>query len=566
MNFSEMQYVRPDIEKLSSQCIAAAEAFSAAKSFEEAEKALLERDRIIKSWATQTSLAYIRHTVDTNDSFYTAEDDYINEVSPQAEEMFQKISESMLKCKFRPELEEKYGALMFRNIEISLKTFSPAIIPDMQEENRLTSEYQNLIASAQIDFDGKKLTLSQMSPYKTGADDKLRAKAWKAEGEWYEKNGGKLDEIYGKLVKTRTEQAKKLGYKSFTELGYYRMNRNCYDRKDVEKFRESVVKHIVPLCDRLARDKAQRLGFSYPMTYSDNALDFRSGNPRPQVSPEEILAHGKRFYHDLSDETAEFIDFMYDNGLLDVMSKTGKAAGGYCTELPDYKAPYIFANFNGTAHDVEVITHEAGHAFAFYKAREIVPFDNASPTIESCEIHSTTMEFFAWDWVEGFFGKDSDKYRYYHLSSSLMIIPYICLVDHFQHEMYEKPELSPAERHTVWAGLTKLYMPWICLDGSVFYGEGKAWQRQLHIYENPFYYIDYALATTAALEFWAIMRKNLVDAWKRYIRLVNKAGSESFNELLQTAGLESPFDDKALTDVAEAVRNWLDGVDAAKLG
>ena len=565
MFFSEMKYSRPDIVFLAEKCGDVEKRILNANSCSQAEEAFLEFDTVLKNWVTNTSIAYIRHTVDTNDKFYCDEDDYINEISPKAEELFQAVNKAVFESPFRAELELKFGSLMFQNIEISLKSFSPQIIPDMQEENRLSSEYQKLIASAQIEFDGKTLNLSQMSPYKTSADNKIREAAWKADGEWYRSNGEKLDDIYDKLVKCRTEQAKKLGYNDFVTLGYYRMTRNCYDKKDVEIFRNNIIKFIVPICEKLAKEKASRLGFNFPLSYSDNALDFRSGNPRPRVSSDEILAHGKKFYHELSSETTEFIDFMYDNQLLDVLSKQGKAAGGYCTEIPDYKAPFIFANFNGTAHDVDVITHEAGHAFAFYTAKDIVPFANMSPTIESCEIHSTSMEFFAWEWAEGFFKEDAEKYRYYHLSSTLMILPYIALVDHFQHTVYEQPSLSPAERHELWKSLVSIYMPWIKLDGSVFYGEGKAWQRQLHIYQNPFYYIDYAFAITVALEFWALMQNDRKNAWERYMRLVKKAGTQTYKELVQTAGLDTPFDEGSLKKIVDAAQIWLEKTDFSKL-
>lgn len=565
MKFSEMPYQRPDLDKIRVELEACREGIMNAKTFEEADGFFMRYDKAFRTVQTHMSIAYVRHTIDTADEFYTAEDDFSNEANPQLEEMSQSVMMALMQSPFRKEFSEKYGELLFKNIEIGLKAFSPEIVEDMQEENKLASEYQKLIASAQIEFDGEKRTISQMSPYKTSADDSVREAAWKAEGQWYVDNGDKLDEIYDKLVKCRDRQAKKMGYPDYVTLGYYRMQRNCYDRNDVEKFRKAVVKHIVPLCSQIVKDKADRLEFSYPLTFAENALDFRSGNPKPQVSSDEILAHAKKFYHELSPETAEFIDFMYDNELLDVLSKKGKAAGGYCTEFLDYKAPFIFANFNDTAHDVEVMTHEAGHAFAYYTCRDIVPASSITPTMESAEIHSTSMEFFAWNWVEGFFKQDSDKYRFYHLTSTLLIIPYIVLVDHFQHEMYLHPEYTPAKRHETWAKLMAVYMPWMKLDGSVFYGEGKGWQRQLHIYLYPFYYIDYSFATTIALEFWAKDQKDHKDAWERYMRLVSKGGTQTFTELVETAGLESPFDEQCLIEIADAVKEWISKFDSEKL-
>ena len=557
MKFSEMEYVRPDLETIRRKAEKIKQDFKTADSPELAESAFAAWDKLMCHTDTMISLAYVRSSIDTNDEYYEKEVEYIDEISPEITELGQSFAELLVNSPFRKELEENYGSLLFLNNEIFLKAFSKEIIPETQETNKLETEYQKLIASAQIDFDGKKCTLSQLMPYKQSPDDDLRRKAWLAEASFYSENSDKLDEIFDKLVKLRDKKAKKLGYNNFVKLGYLQMNRNCYTPEDISKFRKAVISCIVPVADNLYRNQAMRTGLSYPFSFADAALHFRDGNPTPCGTPEDILETGKKLYHSLSDETAGFIDTMLENELLDVLSKKGKASGGYCTQLADYKVPFIFANFNGTADDVEVITHEAGHAFAYYCARDIFPSDNQSPTLEACEIHSMTMEFFGWRMSEEFFGSDSDKFRYNHLFGALTFIPYGTMVDHFQHIIYENPEMSPADRHKVWAELIGVYMPWMKLDGSPFYGEGKGWQRQLHIYENPFYYIDYCLAQTVALEFWTVMQNSRSEAWERYMKLVRKAGTQTFTELVQTAGLASPFDENALKEVAQAAEKYL---------
>ncbi|MGN1457708.1 MAG: M3 family oligoendopeptidase [Acutalibacteraceae bacterium] len=556
--FSDMKYERPDVEKSKIQAEKIKDKFNAADTFEKADSAFLEWDKFTGHIDTMMSLAYTRHSIDTTDEFYDKEVEYIDEQSPIFTDIQQSFAKLLVGSPFRPQLEEKYGKLMFKNTEMFLKSFSPEIIPETQETNKLETAYQKLIASAQIDFDGDKKTISQLFPYKQSADDDVRRAAWLAEGNFYNEHGEELDRIYDELVKLRHKKAVKLGYRNFVKLGYLQMTRNCYNAEDVAKFRKAVIKYIVPVADKLYRQQAQRTGLEYPLTFADAALKFRDGNPKPQGTSEDILAVGKKLYHELSPETAAFIDMMYNDELLDVLSKKGKAGGGYCTSFADYKVPFIFSNFNGTADDVEVITHEAGHAFAYYMARNIVPSDNQNPTLESCEIHSMTMEFFGWRCSDEFFGKDSKKFRYGHLFSAITFIPYGTMVDHFQHIVYENPEMTPQQRHNVWRELLGVYMPWMKLDGSAFYGEGKGWQRQMHIYENPFYYIDYCLAQTVALEFWVIMQKNHNEAWDRYMRLVKKAGTQTFNELVETAGLKTPFGDEALKEVSQACEKWLE--------
>ena len=557
MKFSEMKYERPDLEAVKMKAERLQHDFNCAESFQNAEKAFLEWDRLSAHIDTMMSLAYTRNSIDTTDEFYEKEVEYIDEVSPVFAELEQGCTKLLKDSRFRPQLEEKFGKLMFINGDIFLKAFSPEIIPEMQDANKLETAYQKLIASSQIDFEGEKRTVSQMQPFKESADDDIRRRAWIAEGGFYRSHENELNDIYDKLVHLRDKMAKKLGYNNFVKLGYLQMTRNCYTPDDIDKFRKAVVKYIVPIADELYKEQAERTGMDYPLTFSDAALKYRDGNPIPCGSAEDILETGKKLYHELSPETAEFIDVMFENELMDVLSKKGKAGGGYCTEFADYKVPFIFSNFNGTSDDVEVITHEAGHAFAFYTARDIVPSANKSPTLESCEIHSMTMEFFGWRKSDEFFGKDSKKFRCSHLFSALTFIPYGAMVDHFQHLVYEKPDISPEQRHDIWRELLSLYMPWLRLDGSPFYGEGKGWQRQIHIYENPFYYIDYCLAQTVALEFWAIMQKDHNEAWERYMRLVKKAGTQTFSGLVETASLKSPFDEDALREIAESAREWL---------
>ncbi|MCM1578416.1 MAG: M3 family oligoendopeptidase [Ruminococcus sp.] len=557
MKFSEMKYLRPDMDELAAKAEKAAESLGNAANAEEAAECYLLWDKAADSFATMNSLCYIRHTVNTEDEFYNAETEFFDEQSPAFTELCQKVLKAAAESRFRGELEEKFGKVMFKNTDIFLKSFSPEIIPQMQEDNRLCTEYEKLMASAKIEFDGKILNISQLTPYKQSPDIGVRKRAWAAESGFYSSHSEELDRIYDDMVRVRSEMAGKMGFENYVKLGYLKMCRNCYDENDVAKFRKAVVKYIVPLANRLYREQAERIGAEYPLKYSDTAIFFKDGNAVPKGNPEDILEAGRRFYHALSPETAAFFNFMMDNDLMDVYSRKGKAVGGYCTELPDFGSPFIFANFNGTQGDVEVITHEAGHAFAAYVSRDVFPSDNRQPTLESCEIHSMTMEFFGWQSSEDFFGEEAGKFCYKHLSDALKFIPYGAMVDHFQHMVYENPGLTPEERIGKWRELTAVYMPWIDLDGSPFYGEGRAWQRQTHIYERPFYYIDYCLAQTVALEFWVIMQRDRKEAFERYMKLVKLGGRETFDGLVAAAGLETPFGEEALKTVAEAADKWL---------
>ena len=565
MKFSQMKYERPDAEQLKAELNGLTEKLKAAKSYTEAKELFLAEEKLNKHISTLANLAHIRHTIDTRDAFYDGEMKFWNKVDPELEECQQGWTQAMLESPYRKDFAEEYGNLMFLKAEIKCKTFSPVIIEELQKENELADEYEKLLASAQIPFEGGVYTLSQLTPFKSDPDDARRLAAWKAEGNWYKENQAKLDDLYDQLVHLRDKMGKKLGYEGYTTLGYYRMGRNCYTKEDVEKFRKAVVKYLVPVADSIYREQAKRLGKEYPMSFADNALEFRSGNPKPIGTPDEILAMGRKFYDELSPETSEFFRMMLDNELLDVLSTEGKRSGGYCTSIADYEVPFIFANFNGTQHDVEVVTHEAGHAFAAYMNRHRIPTSYIWPGMEGCEVHSMSMEFLAWPWAEGFFGEDARKFRYSHLSGALTFIPYGTMVDHFQHEVYAHPEYTPEQRHNIWRELLKVYMPWMRRDDIPFYGDGKGWQRQHHIYESPFYYIDYCLAQSVALQFWALTQEDHAAAWKRYMDLVKLAGTRTFRQLTDAAGLETPFGPEALRKVAAKAKEWLEGFDAGKL-
>ncbi|MBQ4425973.1 MAG: M3 family oligoendopeptidase [Lachnospiraceae bacterium] len=562
MKFSEMPYKRPDPEAVKSELAALTERLKNAADYAEARAVFLEKEEKEKEVDTMGTLAYVRHSIDTRDEFYDEEIEFWDEVGPEFEEYEQAWIDAMLESPFRKDFEAEYGDLLFVNAEIAKKTFSPEIIEDMQKENELVTEYGKLIASAQVPFEGGTYTLSQLEPFQTDADDARRQAAWKAKGQWFKDNQAALDRIYDELTHLRDTMGKKLGYGGYTQLGYYNMQRNCWTKEDIEQFRAAVQKYLVPVADSIMREQAKRLGKSYPLSFADAALDFRSGNPRPAGTADDILAQGKKFYDELSPETSVFFRTMLDDELMDVLSTEGKEGGGYQTDLSYYRVPFIFANFNGTQGDVEVVTHEAGHAFAYWMNRDRIPTEYSGPTAEACEVHSMSMEFFGWKNADGFFGPDARKFRYSHLAGAITFIPYGTMVDHFQHIVYEKPDMTPAERHAEWKRLLGIYQPWLKLDGEIpFFADGEGWQRQAHIYECPFYYIDYCLAQTVALEFWAMIRKDPDDAWKHYMAYTKQGGSRTFTDLLKNADLTTPFDEACLRGVCETATKWLENYD-----
>ena len=556
MKFSELVYSRPDTEAMLSAYADLTKRVQNASGPADLLAAFAEHVKLDTDYSFMARLASIRYTIDTRDAFYTAEREHFDETDPTVGNAQLALYRAILESPYRKALAEKYGEILLTKMDLAVRSSDERVLALQQEENRLVSEYQKLYASFMVHFDGKDLTLPQLGVYKQGSDRAMRKAAYVAEGEWFDAHRTQFDDLYTKLVENRNAQAKALGYHDYSELSYLRMGRIGYGPTEVANYRAQVQKDVVPVVHELQKRRFARAGVPDAKFY-DLPVFFADGNPMPHGTSDELLERCQQMYHELSPETSEFIDWMFENECFDVLSKPGKAMGGYMEEISGY-GPFVFSNWNGTSADVDVITHEMGHAFQGYTAHKLglVP-ELSCPGMESAEIHSMSMEFLTSPWHHLFFGPDTAKYQLMHAEDSLFFLPYGCVVDEFQHIMYQHPELTPDERNQKWLELEKRYRPWIDFDGIPFYGRGAGWQRQLHIYEMAFYYIDYCLAQTVALQFFAAHLADPKDAWQRYLALVRKGGTESYAGLVQAAGFAVPFESGSLKPVADTVAAWI---------
>lgn len=550
MKFSEMPYKRIDMDEVKKTYRDIIDRTKAAGSGEEQFEIHREYYKFMDDIRTSMELAMIRHDIDTTDEFYEKESDFYDEVTPIINQYENEYGQVLYDSPFREYLESKIGKVTFKNIEIANKAFDEKIIPLMQEENALSSRYSKLIATAKIPFEGEIYNLSLMKKFQTSPDREVRRKAWKAVSDYFLSVTDEIDEIYDKMVKNRTEQARQLGYENYVELGYYRMNRNCYDKEMVENFRRQVKEYFVPFANKLHEQRRARIGVD-KLSYIDTDVYFTNGNPAPTGTPEEILAAGQKMYGELSPQTKEFFDFMMENELFDVLGRKTKRQGGYMTYIPNFKSPFIFANFNGTSGDVDVITHECGHAFQGYIVRNEEIREFADITMETAEIHSMSMEYFTYNWMDLFFGDRKDDYLKMHLEDSSAFVPYGCMVDEFQHIVYENPDMTPAERKAAWAELEKVYRPHMDYEEDPFFGKGGYWQRQPHIFGSPFYYIDYCLASVCAMQFKVMMDEDFGKAWENYYKLCKLSARDFFTNVITEAGLKSPFEDGCIKNLVD---------------
>lgn len=564
MKFNELEYKRPDFESVYTELNNLLEILKNADS----EEVFFETHKKISDISAKisqaTNVAYVRNTIDTRDEFYEKEVEVIDEQMPNFMEINNKLQSIRLSSPYRAKFEELYGTEITKKDEMQVEIFNPSIAEDRVKESKLSTEYQKLMGSAQIDFDGKKLTLSQLTPYTQSTDREVRKQALLAQSAWFSERKDEFDRIYDELVSLRHSIANKLGFDSYIEVAYRSFGRTDWNREDAKKYRELIKKHIVPLTQKFVKEQSERLGIE-DMKYYDLPVKFLSGNPTPKGSEEELVEEARKMYSELSPETDEFFNLMIDSNLMHLTSTEGKAPGGYMTSFEEWGVPFIFANFNGTAHDVDVLTHEAGHAFQGYVTREVYPRENAAGCMEIMETHSMSMEFFAHPWISAFFKEDTEKYKYNHVVSALEFLPYGATIDEYQEWVYDNPTATPEERNAKFRAIQKEYSPHINYEGNEYLESGRRWHSQMHVFQSPFYYLDYTIAQLNAFQFFALDMENHEDAWTKYLDLCKLGGKLGTKAIIENAGLLNPFNEETFEFIVPKLVEYLDGLDKSKI-
>jgi M3 family oligoendopeptidase len=552
-DFSQITAETPTIESIAARYAELDAAFQGATSPEEALQAVQRWDAYRRELATWEALVDLRFNQDTRNEAYRRDRDLCDELRPKFLDREVQFKRWLLNGSWRGPIEAQFGPQAISLWEADLKTFEPAIERDLVDEAKLQSEYTELSAAARFKFRGEDLNLSGIVKYREDPDRETRHEAERVRWQWFADNRPALDRIYDDQVRLRTEMARKLGFENFIGLGYARMKRVDYTQDDVERFRAAVREDLVPLCVELRSKQAARLGVDKLMFW-DEAVHDPQGNPKPQDDHDWLVGQAQQMFDSVGGGLDDFFRLMTSCHLTDLKNRDGKSPGGFCTVFPTVGLPYIFANFNGTKHDVEVFTHEMGHAFQVYMSREQPLADYLWPTNESCEIHSMGLEFLTWPQMELFFGDDAERFRRIHLEQALLFIPYGVAVDHFQHLVYERPEASPAERHGMWQQMERTYLPWRDYGDLPHVPDGGFWQFQRHIYLAPFYYIDYTLAQTCALQLWVRSQRDYRATIEAYVDLCRRGGEAPFQQLARSAGLKSPFETGCLREVVQMAR------------
>ena len=545
--FAELQYVRPNMEKIFARVSGDIAVLKEAKSYEEFRNAYMDYVEADTELETSKTIAHVRNTINLLDEFYEAEMVYFNSQMPKYEILKKEMGEVIVASPFKAEMEKEFGTILIQNMEAQKQLSDESIVDDQVKEAELVSRFMKTQAAATVEFKGEQIGNYGLLKIMQSTDRAERKEAFEAWAKLYEEIAPTLEEVYDGLVKVRAGMAKKLGFKSFIPMGYLRRRRFDYTEKDLEVFRKQVREVVVPAAAKLYERQKEALGID-TLYYYDESIAFPIGDK------EYLVGEAQKMYRELSKESGEFFDFMMEYELFDLDSKHGKRAGGYCTTLPQYHAPFIFSNFNGTDADVNVLTHEAGHAFAGFTAAKFQKTPElCHSTSEINEIHSMSMELWTYPWMENFFGDKAEEYRKEHLADALMKIPYMLCVDEYQHKVFENPEMTVMERRAVWSGLEKIYMPWRNYAGNEFLESGAFWIKQQHIFLYPFYYVDYAMAQMGAFEFYTKMKEDRKAAWADYYKLCAAGGSMGYFDLLKYSGLHKVLEDGSVKIILKGV-------------
>lgn len=564
-NFEDIRVERPDKDEIINKINSLDEQLTSAENVEACIKTVRDYFDLSDDIRTIFSLIYIRHTINTADEYYSELSDLSDTISPEITDAMNTFEKHILTSEFVDGMKKEFGELYFKQLEQSSRTFSKEIIPDLVTENKLVSEYIK-VTSGLIDFNGEKYSISQMGKFMNSLDRNVRKEASEKVWRFFAENDERIGKIYSDMVEVRTRIARKLGYENYVALGYERMGRLDWTSHDAKIYRKKILDYIVPLAKKITAAQKERLGFEDGMHYYDWAIFYKSGNPTPKGNPDELVNAAKKMYSEISPFASRYFNFMVDHHCMDLLAKPNKSGGGYMDYIPSLKTSFIFSNFNGTSGDVDVLTHEFGHSLQGFlgdEGTDVPAYRN--PGMECCEMHSMSMEFLTYPWMNLFFKEDTQKYKYEHLADAITFLPYGCIVDAFQEYVYEHPEMSHSERKTYFRKLEKEYLPHKNYSGNDFLENGGYWMRQPHIFENPLYYLDYTIAQVVALEFFNESRKNYKDTFEKYLNFDRLAGNYSFRELLKKADIDNPMDGDTLKEVAESIDEYLGTFDLSTI-
>lgn len=514
--------------------------------------------RLVSEWNSLRALIsgeYSRRSYqlskNVRDTAVEEEEKYFREkILPVSEEQDLELTRALLQSRYKDALSEKHGHYFLKKTRISMESIRSENSDLRVQERGIVTDYDKAIGTAEVEVGGKKITLTQAASLQGSDDGKVRKEAYLKHRTWLLEHRPRLADWYDRLVKIRDQMGRNLGHPNFVSLGYAGMCRTDYGIEESKKFRNAVRRYVTPLYEKSLAAQARAHGTPTLMAW-DAGYYPGADLPSGIIPPHKQLDAAARVFQAISPRLARHFERMRAEGLIDLENRPGKRGGAYCTSFPDEGRVAIFCNSTGDADDIGTLTHEMGHAFQAWESQAIELIDLQWPTMDAAEIHSMGMEFLSLRHLHHFFDEEnSRKFRAGRWRESLRLLCYVSVVDEFQHWVYENPTATPDARDREWIRIWDTYIRGIDFTGIEAL-KSTRWYAQGHLFAAPFYYIDYAIAETGAMQLALIDRENPARAVETYLELCRIGGTRGVLDIFRSAGMRTPFDETLIRDLME---------------
>ncbi len=521
----------------------------------ELERWMLDRSELEAALSQAGSILYIFMTCQTDDpSKASAYSKFITTVLPAVKPLNDRLNRRYLELRQKIRLDEARYQVYDRDIKTDVDMFVEQNVPLQTKVDLLAQEYQTVSGAMTVDFEGKEHTLPQMSRYLLENDRALREKAWTAVAARRLEDKDQLENIFDQMFRLRNEISRNAGFKNFVEYQFKAYHRFDYTPTDCKRYHETIEALIVPLNGKILERRKTEMNVKTLRPW-DTAVDPLGRPPlKPFQEVKELISGTQKIFNRLDAHLAAEFKNIDDLGLFDLASRKGKAPGGYQNTLSEARKPFIFMNAVGLDDDVRTLLHEGGHAFHALACAQDPLLEYRHGPMEFCEVASMAMELLGGEHINVFYNEaETKRSNREHLEGIIHILAWVANIDAYQHWLYEHPNHSAQERRQAWVGFYEQFggkfIDWSRLEEP----RAHLWHRQLHIFEVPFYYIEYGIAQLGALQVWMNARKNPKKALADYQRGLALGGSRPLPELYKAAGIEFNFSAAIIKPLIEAV-------------
>lgn len=531
-------------------------------SVQELEQWLYDCSELSGALAEERARRYIAMTTQTDDPVREqAYNHFVEQIDPKTKPMWHALEVRYLQDPYRKALPPDRYAVMDRIVENNVSLFRDENVPLETQDALLAKDYQKVSGAMTITYQGQELTLQQAAKYLEETDRRIRQDIWDLVARRRLQDKETLEEIYDKLIALRAQMAKNAGFDNYRDYAFKKRRRFDYTPQDCFQFHDGVEQAMLPLVERIHADRRSKLGVPTLRPW-DMQVDPLGRPPlRPFASAGELVKGTEEIFRRVDQALGDQFKFMEDERLLELESRKGKAPGGYQSTLHERRWPFIFMNAVGRDDDLRTLLHEGGHAFHQLAAREEPLIHYRSAPLEFAEVASMGMELLASPHLDVFYKNRDDYARAYRntLEDAVLIFPWVATIDAFQHWIYTHPGHSREDRRKTWVAIYTRFQP--SLDWSAYEdGRDYLWHRQLHLYTVPFYYIEYGIAETGALQVWLQSRSDHRAAVERYWQALALGGSRPLPSLFEAAGAKFRFDYETLKPLADEVGEELDRI------